>query len=148
MNSNVMERAGQPTPYYAMVAAVREQFQTVNTTAVLKVNGIVDTVYITSHQDLLRGMNGGVVSEAPPTNAAQRVAEKTHRLATADEVTQYKAERQADVSRCAKLEEDRKRTVSLKPTDEENARTAAIVASAVQSVMQSQTGRTNKEARV
>jgi len=141
MNSNVMERAGQPTPYYAMVAAVRDQFQTMNTAAVHKVGGQVDTVYITSHQDLLRGMKGGVVSEAPPTNAAQRIAEKTHRLANDDEVTKYKAERQADVIRFAKLEEDRKRTVSLKPTDEENARTAAIVASAVQSVMQAQTGK-------
>ena len=85
--------------------------------------------------------------EAPPSNAAERITQQSHRLSTADEVRRYKGERQADVDLFARREEARMRTTSLKPTEEENARTAAIVASAVQSVMQSQTGRANKEAR-
>ena len=147
MNSNVMERAGQPSRYYEMVAKVRAELQNTESPSVVKSNGRLDTVYITSIENLLHNGKGGVVFEAPPSNAAERITQQSHRLSTADEVRRYKGERQADVDLFARREEARMRTTSLKPTEEENARTAAIVASAVQSVMQSQTGRANKEAR-
>src|SRR5690348_8185391 len=92
-------------------------------------------VYITSIGDSLRAIRGGVVVDALPKVAAQRIVEKTHRLATEDEIKKYHDAGNVEARRCEREEQNRRRTFTSQMPGEMQ-QTADLVAAAVREVVQ------------
>ena len=139
MNAAVLEQSGQPqTKYWQLVQLAEKQL------------GDTDPVYITSLNDPQRDIKAGIVKHCTRRLAARRIVENAFRLSTEDEKKRYIAEREAEVKRYAE-EEDRRKQVKLglRAGSEDNERTAALVAAAVQTVMREQGGggRSQKETK-
>ena len=128
-SQHVHDRNAEPTPYWRAIHGLLE------TEAFRR-----DPVYITSEEDQMRGLKGGVTFEAMPRNAAERVISRTHRLSTPEEIEAYKRARATEVRRLHDIEEARKQTSIMKPSPEQNEAMAGAVAAAVQAVLQNQQG--------
>jgi hypothetical protein len=103
-----------------------------------------ELVYITSLSKPMRGITGGRVFGATPKLAAQRIVEETHRLSTPEEVEAEAKRVEAEGRRLFHQEEERKTSLRMKSTPEDDQRMAGIVAAAVSSVVNSKSkGGTN-----
>jgi hypothetical protein len=79
--------------------------------------GLPAVNFIVSLGDEMTGLVGGRVFVAPPSIAAARIVEKTHRLATADEISAYEldqTERRAGAEAEERLRH-RERLLTLSP---------------------------------
>jgi hypothetical protein len=93
------------------------------------------TFYITSIDNRRTGMVGGQVFPASAHNAANRLADGTHKKSTPEEIERYHRERDAEVTRLAKIEESRKNTMTIRSSPEDDGRLAGVVAAAVQAAL-------------
>ena len=76
-----------------------------------------DTIYVTSVENLLRGLKGGAVFEAPRKLAAQRIVENTHQLSTPAEIQEYQAAKRQREETCAVTEASRKTSPAVLMVD-------------------------------
>ena len=120
--------SGQPTPYWRNVFMVMDQFPG-------------PMVYITSFDKPMRDIVGGRVFQAPAKTAAQRIVEETHRLSTAEEIRAEIKRVEAEGIRLFNAEEDRKSTLRMRSTPEDDQRLASLIASTVKAVVDAGSGK-------
>ena len=135
MSPHVHDRGGQPTPFWR---AVRELLNT--ETFCDGHENLKSVVYITSESDILTGLKGGVVKEAPALLAAKAIIAKTHKLSSQQEIEAYTADAVKREHIRLEQEEARKQTTISKPSKESNEQLAGLVGATVQAVMAAQTG--------
>lgn len=128
MSIHVHDRVGQATPYFRQIDA---QYQLLAAQFPGK-----ETIHITSLEDPLRQMTGGRVFEVSLHTAAKRIVERTHQISTAEEIANEVAFRNSEIERLNTLEEKRKQTSILKPSEEQMASQASLVAVTVRAVLQ------------
>lgn len=119
---------GQPTPYWRNVFQVMRQLPS-------------DLVHITSFDKPMRDVVGGRVFQAPAKTAAQRIVEETHRLSTPEEIQAEIKRVEAEGIRLFNTEEDRKSTLRMRSTPEDDQRLAGLIASTVKAVVDAGSGK-------
>ena len=103
------------------------------------------TFHITSIENRKTGMVGGRVFEASAYNAASRLADGTHKESTPEEIERYHRGCDAEVARLAKIEEQRKNTMVIRSSPEDDGRLAGVVAAAVQAALASKPERAKQD---
>jgi hypothetical protein len=94
-----------------------------------------ETIFITSEDVPMMGIRGGRTFECDIKCAAQRLVDRTHRLATKEEVARYHEDDRRQVAQLAALEEKKKEKSILKPSQEQMQSQADQTGAVVEAVL-------------